>query len=58
MNDYVRLTKSVDKDGELCVACAKLGTQECAGNCASCETMRDILRQLWAFEELYAQIQK
>lgn len=53
MDKYVRLTTSVEKDGEICIACANMGTDKCTRNCASCEMMRAILKQLWAFEEYY-----
>ena len=53
MDKYVRLTTGVEEGGEMCIACAKMGTNACIGNCASCDVMRAILTQLWAFEEWY-----
>lgn len=58
MDKYVRLTASEEKDGAIYISCAGMGTEKCTGNCALCEMMRAILKQLWAFEEAYCATEK
>ena len=55
MENYTRMTKTTNIDGRECISCVLYGTDKCTGNCAVCPVWGAILKQLWAFEEVFAE---